>query len=145
MHNLQIVPLKANDIDQCESILRALPNWFGIEESIVEYVRDLHSLDGFVAKIAGHVVGFVGLKRYGERSVEINIIGVHPNFRNQGIGSKLLNEVEQAETGTTTKLLHVKTLGPTHLDPHYVETRQFYEAKGFIPLEENALWGDVNP
>ena len=145
MNNIQIPPIQITDIPYCEAILRALPDWFGIEESIIEYVNDLQSLDGFVAKVDGRVVGFVGVKRYGAQSVEINIIGVHPDYRNQGIGSLLIAEIEHSAIALGAKVLHVKTLGPTHRDPHYAETRKFYEAKGFIPLEENALWGEGNP
>ena len=125
--------------------MRALPNWFGIDESIVEYVDDLKTLDGIVAKRNGQVVGFIGLKQYGDYAIEINVMGVHPNNRNQGIGTLLVKYIENHIASAKTKLLHVKTLGPTHPDPHYAETRKFYEAKGFIPMEENDLWGDVNP
>ena len=39
----------------------------------------------------------------------------------------------------------MKTLGPSHLDPGYERTRCFYEAQGFVPLEElHDLW-DENP
>jgi hypothetical protein len=40
----------------------------------------------------------------------------------------------------------VKTLGPSHPDVHYARTRSFYEALGFIGLEETtAFWGEANP
>jgi len=41
--------------------------------------------------------------------------------------------------------LQVKTLGPSDPDPGYARTRAFYEARGFVPLEElHGLWED-NP
>jgi hypothetical protein len=43
-------------------------------------------------------------------------------------------------------MLQVKTLGPSHPDPFYRRTRAFYEAQGFVPLEETtAFWGEDNP
>lgn len=39
----------------------------------------------------------------------------------------------------------MKTLGPSRDDPHYSQTRQFYQAVGFAPLEETNLSGDANP
>ena len=43
------------------------------------------------------------------------------------------------------RLLEVKTLGASHPDPHYARTRHFYEAVGFLPLEETDLWGEGAP
>ena len=43
------------------------------------------------------------------------------------------------------ELLQVKTLGPSRPSAAYARTRGFYEHLGFRPLEENALWGEVNP
>lgn len=34
----------------CERILHALPDWFGIESSIVEYVEEVATLPTFVAR-----------------------------------------------------------------------------------------------
>lgn len=42
--------------------------------------------------------------------------------------------------------LTVKTLAASHSDPHYAETRRFYEANGFEPLEVFPdLWGEDMP
>jgi coenzyme F420-0:L-glutamate ligase/coenzyme F420-1:gamma-L-glutamate ligase len=42
--------------------------------------------------------------------------------------------------------LHVKTLGPSRPDPGYDATRSFYEAVGFVALEElHGLWDENNP
>jgi hypothetical protein len=42
--------------------------------------------------------------------------------------------------------LHVKTLAPSDPDPGYAATRRFYEATGFVPLEElPQVWGPENP
>ena len=41
--------------------------------------------------------------------------------------------------------MQVKTLGPSKPDRRYAGTRRFYEALGFRPLEETALWGPENP
>jgi hypothetical protein len=42
--------------------------------------------------------------------------------------------------------LTVKTLSPSRPDPNYAGTRRFYEAVGFLPIEEfPTLWGANNP
>ena len=141
---VSVRPLQKSDSPACVGILRALPQWFGIESAIVDYGRDLESLDGFVALDDSQPVGFVGLKRYGARSVEINVIGVLPGHRNAGIGTRLLAEVESS-LPDAVRLLHMKTLAPSHPDENYKETRAFWEAKGFIPMDAHLLWGEDNP
>ncbi len=40
----------------------------------------------------------------------------------------------------------VKTLGPSHPDAEYERTRRFYEARGFVALEETSgVWAEDNP
>ena len=47
--------------------------------------------------------------------------------------------------GTGIEYLQVKTLGPSRPDAGYERTRGFYEARGFVALEElHDLW-DANP
>ena len=141
---IKIRDIEATDIDACVGVLRALPQWFGIETAIVEYGEDLKSLDGYVALDDEELVGFVGLKRYGGESGEVNVIGVLPGYRGLGIGTMLLNKVQEG-LDETVQLLHMKTLAPSHSDPNYVETRAFWEAKGFIPMDVHGLWGEENP
>lgn len=43
-------------------------------------------------------------------------------------------------------MLQVKTIGPSHRDPKYSETRQFYARCGFFPIEESTtLWAPHIP
>ena len=39
---------------ECEPILRSLPEWFGIEESIVEYVEDIDRMPTFATMYNEH-------------------------------------------------------------------------------------------
>ena len=48
----------------CVPVLRALPNWFGIEESLVHYGDEIEKLPTFLAHEAENVVGFVSLKQH---------------------------------------------------------------------------------
>ncbi len=41
--------------EQCEPVLRTLPLWFGIEASLLEYVRDTERFPTFAARVAGEV------------------------------------------------------------------------------------------
>ena len=143
---LEIVPFEASMSDACENILRALPEWFGIPSSNVEYVRSLSRLTTFVARIRGSVVGFVALEQQFPESAENHVLAVHPHYHRQGIGWALLAHSEQWLRSRGVEVFHVKTLGPS--DPHspYANTRAFYRAFGFRPLfETTALWGPENP
>jgi len=46
----------------CEAIVRALPDWFGLEDSIVEYVADIAAMDSFGALRDGARRGTAGLR-----------------------------------------------------------------------------------
>lgn len=141
---IEIRALESRDVADCLVVLRALPDWFGIESAIVQYGEELQTLDGFVAIQEGDLIGFVGLKRYGSESVEINVIGVAPDCRGKGIGTALL-EVVEGSLSADIKLMHMKTLAPSHPDPNYVETRAFWRARGFVPMDAHELWGKENP
>ena len=141
----KIRSLLAPDIQKCGAILRSLPQWFGIEESILEYERDLTNLDGYAACSGDTIIGFVGLKRYGKHAIEINVIGISPALRNKGVGRKLLAHVEENALSPETRLLHMKTLAPSDPNPSYAETRAFWESNGYIPMDAHLLWGSDNP
>ena len=142
---IEIRKLQIGDGETCGEILRRLPQWFGIESAIQEYKANLRALDGYCAVKDSKLVGFVGLKRYGDSSIEVDVIGVDPEHRRSGIGRALLKHVEENATTGLTKLLHMKTLAPSDPDLNYVETRMFWEASGFIPMDAHDLWGDENP
>jgi GNAT superfamily N-acetyltransferase len=129
----------------CVAIMRALPAWFGIEDAIVKYGRDLESGDGFVAVAESGVVGFVGLKRYGAHAIELNVIALQPNWRRRGIGSRLLLAVENEARSAGARFLHTKTVSPARRNAAYDESRAFWLAAGFVPLDEHLLWGPHNP
>ena len=63
-----------------------------------------------------------------------------------GIGRRIVERVEAGLTTNGVRLLEVKTLGPSGGSEEYARTRAFYEAIGFLPLEERTdIWGPENP
>jgi len=130
----------------CETILRALPQWFGIEEAIVQYVRDVAQLPTFTATMDGQTVGFVTIRKHFDSAAEVYVMGVVPQAHRQGVGAALLRRAEDWLKGEGVKYLQVKTLSESRPNAEYARTRAFYRAMGFEPLEEfKTLWSERNP
>jgi GNAT superfamily N-acetyltransferase len=125
----------------CEHVLRDLPEWFGIEEATTAYITDVAELPTFAAGDEG----FVSLKVHNPRAAEVYVMGVRNALHGQGIGVALLAAAEAYLRARGVEYLQVKTLGPSYPDPGYARTRAFYEARGFVALEElHDLW-EHNP
>lgn len=130
----------------CEPILRALLEWFGIEEATRQYIQDIEALPTLLATVLGEVVGFVTLREHSEYAAEIHVMGVLPKLHRRGVGRALVRGAEDHLRQQSIEYLQVKTLSPAHPDENYARTRKFYLAMGFRPLEEfPELWGPAHP
>jgi len=137
--------LRPGEGAECEAVLRSLPAWFGIEQAILDYRRDVDTLETWVAEIDGRPVGFLTLKHHNPHTSEIQVMAIREEAHRRGAGRALVAKAEERARERGSTFLEVKTLGPSRPDPNYDETRRFYVAVGFSPLEENSLWGGVNP
>ena len=142
---LTIRRVRRDEAAVCEEILRSLPEWFGIEEAIVQYRRDIVAMDSYVAATAGRIVGFLTLKHHNPHTSEIQVMAVREEVHGRGFGRALVGHAERLLRPRNTGFLQVKTLGPSRPDEHYERTRGFYRALGFRPVEEYNLWGEANP
>lgn len=131
--------------DDCEAILRALPKWFGIEEAIVDYRREIEKNPTIGAFDDDKLVGFLTLKHHNRFSSEIYVMGVLEEYHRRGIGRALVEHAEEELRTLGVEYFQVKTLGPSRENEEYARTRKFYEALGFRALEETNLWGETNP
>jgi coenzyme F420-0:L-glutamate ligase/coenzyme F420-1:gamma-L-glutamate ligase len=126
-----------------EAVLRDLPEWFGIEESTRRYIEDAATLPTLAVEPD---LGFLCLKQHTPRAAEIYVMGVRRAQHRMGIGRALVAAAESWCRVRRIPYLHVKTLGPSRPDPGYDATRSFYEAVGFVALEElHGLWDEENP
>ena len=119
-----------------ERLLRGLPEWFGIESSIVEYVEAAGRLPTLLAYDGDEAVGALVLERHFPTAAEIHLMAVERSRHRRGIGRALVAAAEAAMVGDGVTLMSVKTLGPSHPDPGYALTRHFYAAMGYSPVEE---------
>lgn len=132
--------------DDCERILRALPDWFGIEDATQHYIDSTRELPTILAYADDVVIGFMSLKIHNPFSAEIYVMGVHPDVHRQGVGRKMLRVADRYLRVDGIEYLQVKTLSDAHPDPYYAHTRRFYRAMAFRPVEEfPMLWGEANP
>jgi GNAT superfamily N-acetyltransferase len=139
-----------------ERLLRQLPAWFGIESSVLEYVEAARHMPAYLAWPAdpaespaaepgdgpgGQPEGVLLAARHFPGAAEIYLMAVAPGQHRRGAGRALVAALEADLTAGGVRFLQVKTLGPAHPDAGYAQTRQFYAAAGFQPLEEiHGLW-----
>jgi coenzyme F420-0:L-glutamate ligase / coenzyme F420-1:gamma-L-glutamate ligase len=126
-----------------EAVLRDLPEWFGIEEANRAYIEAAARLPTFAVEPD---VAFLCLKQHTPRAAELYVMGVRREHHRRGIGRALVAAAEAWCRARGVRYLHVKTLGPSRPSRGYDATRTFYEALGFVALEElHGLWDEGNP
>ena len=142
----QLIVDKNEKSQICSFILRSLPNWFGIESAIIDYVDAVREFRMWASYNENQVIGFISVQMHNPSSMEVHVMGVLENFHNRKIGSSLLNAAVQNLKIENVEYLQVKTLSEKHPDMHYAKTRKFYEKMGFVPVQEfSLLWGKDNP
>lgn len=130
----------------CETILRSLPSWFGVEKALLEYARDTATYPTFVAKDGHDIVAFLTVREHFRAAWEVHCIAVHSARRGRGVGRTLHGHVERWLSARGALFLQVKTLAETHPSAEYAETRRFYSRIGYAPLEVfPRLWGPELP
>ncbi len=130
----------------CDHILRSLPDWFGVEASIVEYTRDVRQMRLWAAWEDGKPVGFIALKDHNAYTAEVAVMGILQAYHRLGIGRQLMQRCEAHCKENGKEFLTVKTLDSSREDASYAKTRLFYLSLGFRPLEVfPLLWDESNP
>jgi GNAT superfamily N-acetyltransferase len=130
----------------CRRVLGTLPTWFGIQESVEDYVAVADRSPTTIASLHGEDIGFLTLVHHSPYAAEVYVMGVLPDHHRRGVGGKMLKHVEGSLTRAGVEFLQVKTLSAKHPDEGYEKTRAFYLAYGFRPLEEfPSLWSPESP
>lgn len=130
----------------CDLILRLLPDWFGIESSIIDYVDESRCLPFYAAFDGGKAVGFVAIKEHNQYTAEVCVMGVLSQYHRMGLGKRLIGCCDRFCEESQKRFLTVKTLDGSSPDEGYAKTRRFYLSMGFSPLEVfPTLWDEHNP
>ncbi|WP_460750040.1 GNAT family N-acetyltransferase [Myceligenerans cantabricum] len=142
--------------DAAHDILGELPEWFGLAKFTDEYVDAARKFPNYLAvdprsadggglgddPVDGSrvpvrdVMGILLLDPRYDSTAEVHLLAVRRKHHRAGIGRELLRQAEDDVRSRGVRLLTVKTLGPSLPDPGYEQTRAFYEAVGFLPVEE---------
>ena len=130
----------------CAQILAALPDWFGMAESNAAYVAAVETMPMFAAMDGADVLGFLALGQPTPHVFEIHVMGVVPAQQRKGAGRALVEAAAGHARAAGLRYLTVKTLSARDPDPAYARTRAFYEAMGFVAIDEfPELWSPGNP
>lgn len=130
----------------CAAILAELPEWFGIPQSNAEYAALAEREPAWVAEAAGDALGVMILVDHGFSAIDIHLTAVRPLAHRRGVGRALVGQALSEARALGRPYLTVKTRGPSLPYEPYERTRAFYEAVGFVALEEFAeIWGPENP
>lgn len=132
--------------DDAARLLATVPEWFGRPESNAEYIDSANRLENWAVRDEGGCVVGLALTVWHLGTVcELELMVVDRAHHGQGVGTALVAAVEADARERGARLLEVKTLGASHPDAGYARTRHFYEAVGFLGVEETDLWGEDTP
>ncbi len=120
----------------CAQIIAALPEWFARPEANRLYAETADGLDMLGCIAEGKVAGLVSLNQHFDTTAEIYLLAARPQWHGTGLGRALVGAAEDWARSRSLRYLSVKTLGPSHPDPFYENSRRFYQAMGFTPIEE---------
>jgi ribosomal protein S18 acetylase RimI-like enzyme len=108
------------------------PDWQKQQSEVVAKIcQDSEKISLLVAEVDGAVTGFLAysLDRK-ELTGEVELLAVHPDYQNQGIGTALNESVLEAMKANGMRLAVVATGG----DPGHAPARKSYEKAGYTGL-----------
>jgi GNAT superfamily N-acetyltransferase len=130
----------------CEDVLRDLPEWFGIEDALKEYIESVKKYVFFAVYEKNEVVGFYSLREENPQTLDMYVLGVKKKFHGLGFGTRLQEYVNEYAKKKGYIYLIVLTLSKRHPDVGYSKTRDFYHKMGFIDVyESDKIWDKHNP
>ena len=126
-------------------ILEQLQDWFEVDESREQYIKDCAEWIFFCAKEDDEPVGFLCLKETGKDTVEIAVMGVLKQYHRQGLGRSLFDKAKERAAAMGYSFMQVKTV-KLGVYEDYDITNRFYLSLGFKEFEVfPELWDEANP
>ena len=136
---------KNTKIPVARNVLEALNDWFEVEESREKYIAESADQIFLAAKENNNYVGFLCLKRTGNATVELAVMGVLKEFHRKGLGRELFEAAKKIAVKEGYSFMQVKTV-KMGVYEDYDRTNLFYLSCGFKELEViEEIWGKDNP
>ncbi len=145
MERIEFIKDKDIKVKIAAKILNDLPEWFGLPESVNEYIENSKEMPFWAVYIENSPVGFIALKETSIYTAEIYVMGILKEFQHKGFGKKLYQTFKLYAQNNNYEFLQVKTVDEGKYE-EYDKTRLFYELMGFKKLEcFPMLWDEDNP
>lgn len=108
------------------------PDWRTSQREAVETVcKDGEKTTVWVAEVDGIAVGFLAYElNIKDKTGEVQLLAVHPEYQNRGIGTELNNFALKKMKESGMKMARVGTGG----DPSHAPARKSYEKAGYTAL-----------
>ncbi len=129
-----------------KKILTELPEHFGIDSAIKDYINGVKETHFLAAKNQGEYVGFYALKAENPKVLNLYVLGILKAYQNQGIGKRLQASCERYAREHSFQYLMVLTLATKANHKPYLRTHRFYQRMGFIDFfQSDELFDEHNP
>lgn len=126
-------------------ILESLEKWFGLVDSREEYIKESMDEVMLAYVIDAQEVGFLCLKKTGNATVEISMIGLLEEYHHKGFGRQLITKAKDMAIKDGYSFMQVKTVKMGKCK-EYDQTNLFYQSVGFKEFEVlPKLWDEWNP
>ena len=106
------------------------PDWRKSQKEGVEKISEDKKISLWVAECDDKVVGYIAYEFYSDASAEVQLLAVHPEYQNHGIGTQLNSFVLQKMKESGMKLAIVST----GADKSHAPARRSYEKAGYTAL-----------
>ena len=106
------------------------PDWRKSQAEGVEKIGNNEKISLWVAEVDGKVIGFIAYELHEDKTAEVQLLAVHPDYQNHGIGTGLNRFALQQMKEHGMKLAVVGTGG----DESHAPARKSYEKAGYTGL-----------
>lgn len=144
--SLRIRPLEPGDAAACDAIVASLPDFFEHQGGLDAAAEAVRTQKGHVAEDRRRVVAFATWEPRTRYTAEITWMAVARDRRHRGVGTQLVEVICEELRALGYRLaLAMTSAAPKVIggDDTYGPTRQFWLARGFLPLAELDIW-DTN-
>ena len=126
-------------------VLEALKDWFEVDESREQYIKESADQIFIADKEDDDYAGFLCLKQTGKDTIELAVMGGKKEVHRHGIGRKLFEKSEETASKEVYSFMQVKTVKMGVYEDYDI-TNRFYLSCGFKEFEVfPLLWDEANP